>query len=97
MIRGHVALIRQLQSFMETSGLPWTGVQFKEQEDERLEVAFVHNGKPVDIYLIAPTPERRDGAENFPLGKLAGRCGEQVVKGPLDQSTWDRIVRLIND
>lgn len=106
MIRGHVALIRQLRCFMETSGLPWTAVKFITDHDEdgrpffdddRAEISFRHHGKDVGIYVVAPSSDRIEGKENLPLGKLAGRVEDRVVKGPLDQATWDSIIKLIND
>ena len=106
MIRGHVALVRQLRSFMEMSGLPWTAVRFRYDHDEdgrpyldnnRIEISFQYRGHQCDVVILSPTEEPIEGVEHMPLGRIAGRCGTRVVKGPIDQSTWDDIVRMINE
>jgi hypothetical protein len=105
MIRGHVALIRLLRGYMEGSNLPWSGVEFNYERDEdgreiyddhRAEIAFPCAGKRVEVVIIAPSDDRDAAGECLPLGKLAGRIdGGQVIKGPIDQSTWDQIVKMI--
>jgi|SRR5271166_2267509 len=106
MIRGHIALIRQLRAFMETSALPWADVKFKTEigedgraiyDDARAEISFRHHDKAIDVYIVAPSPDQHDGVQGHPLGMLAGRCDDEVIKGPIDQSTWDAIVKLINN
>lgn len=106
MIGGSTGLLRQLQAFFETSALPWGAVTFKCDrdhngvavfDDDRIEISFKHRDRDIDVYIIAPSLDRIDGVETFPHGKLAARCDDQVVKGPLDQSTWDAILKLIND
>lgn len=105
MIRGHVALVRHLRAFMETSGLPWLQAHFKYEQDDdgrpiyerdRAEMSFAHNGKSVDVVIYAPSEDANHG-EKLPLGKLAVRVdGVVMVKGPIDPVTWDRIVAAIN-
>lgn len=106
MIRGHIALIRLLRAYMEGSLLPWGEVTFKNDHDDdgrvlydahRAEIAFTHRGTPVEVVIIAPSDERIEGAESLPLGRLAARiANDHVVKGPIDQTTWDRIVHAIH-
>lgn len=104
MIRGHIALVRQLRAFMETSCLPWGQVKFRYDEDDdgrpiydprRAEMSFHHNGKSVDVVIVAPSDDRSE-IDPLPLGKLAARIDGLVIKGPIDQVTWDRIVTAIN-
>lgn len=105
MIRGHVALIRQLRAFMEGSALPWTQVKFNTAHDDdgrpfyddhRCEVSFLHHGTRVNIVIFAPSTERIEGVEPLPNGRLAARCGNEVIRGPIDTATWDAIMKLIN-
>lgn len=104
MIRGHVALVRQLRAFMETSGLPWNKVRFISEygdegepliDDNRAEITFAVSGVQINITIWAPATEEIPGIGLLPLGRLAARCGGEVVKGPIDQTTWDAIVKLI--
>ena len=106
MIRGHVALVRHLREFMERSGLPWGAVEFKYEIDEdgrpklddgRAEMAFSHRGRNIEIAIFAPAEVVVRGQEPLPLGRLSARCRGQLVKGPIDQTTWDRIVALIDN
>lgn len=106
MIHGHIALVRQLRSFMETSCLPWGQVRFHYDHDDeerpiyddrRAEMSFGHNGKDIEVVIQAPSDEKHEGTECLPLGKLAARVGgNTVIKGPIDQVTWDQIVAAIN-
>jgi hypothetical protein len=106
MISGHVALVRKLRSFMEESGLPWHGVHFVRErnddgnivmDDRRLDIWFPYENQKVDVYIIAPgeTDPHCEVQELLPNGKLAARKDGAVVKGPIDQSTWDDILKLI--
>lgn len=102
MIHGHVALVRLLQAFMEASGLPWAAVRFVNDKDEdgrtvyderQVEIAFEHAGQTIEVVIRAPSDERMEGIDPLPLGRLAARFGDgSVVKGPIDQSVWERIV-----
>lgn len=104
MIRGHIALVRLLRAFMETSNLPWARVEFKNDKDDegraiydpqRAEIAFRHRGKRVEVVIVAPSEERDH--DPLPLGRLAARIDEsEVIKGPIDQATWDLIAAAIN-
>jgi hypothetical protein len=106
LIHGHIALVRLLRSFMETSCLPWGEAHFvydRDDEDRpiyddrRAEMLFAHNGRDVEVMIVAPSDEKTEGVETFPLGKLAARIGRNtVIKGPIDQSTWDEIVAALN-
>jgi hypothetical protein len=105
MIHGHIALVRQLRSFMETSCLPWGQAHFHYDmndedrpiyDDGRAEMSFQHNGKNIDVVIWAPSHEKAEGAESLPLGKLAARFDGNLIKGPIDQTTWDEIVAAIN-
>lgn len=60
MIRGHIALIRQLRHFVEDSGLPWRDVTLRHErdddgyilrDDDKAEVAFHANGKFVEVAI----------------------------------------------
>lgn len=103
MISGYASMVRQLRAFMEKSALPWQGVHFVNETDtdgrvflnpRRLEVWFSYDNQKVDINIQLPNDENIDG-EGLPLGKLAGRKNGKVVKGPLDERTWDEIVAMI--
>lgn len=105
MIRGHVALIRQLRSFFETSSLPWGAVRFVNDHDEdgrviyddlHAQIKFTHRDKTFEIGIWAPSPDRIEGRPNYPLGDLAARRNGELVRGPIDQVTWDRIVEFMN-
>jgi len=104
MIRGHTALVRQLRAFMEASNLPWGDVHFAYDrdddgrlilDDQRLEVSFTYDGQRCDVVIFAPSQNAIDGVEPLPLGRLAARCNHRMVRGPIDQTTWDHIVSLI--
>lgn len=104
MINGHLALVRLLRDFMERSCLPWGETRFKYDKDEDgcvilddqcAEFSFPHYGRPVDVMIEAPS-DGTDAVEKLPLGKLAARYGQRVVKGPIDQATWDKIVDMIH-
>lgn len=106
MIRGHVALIRQLRSFVESSGLSWGAVRFRYEHDEdgrpyldnsRIEIGLTHGKHNCDVVIIAPMEEALSGQEPMPLGRLVGRCGDRVAKGPIDQATWNSIVEMLNN
>lgn len=105
MIRGHVALIRLLRSFVETSGIPWSDVtlQLEHDEDGRIvtddtcaQISFSYHGHDVDVVIHAPSPDKIDGVELMALGKLAARCEGKVIKGPIDPSTWNTILQTIS-
>lgn len=104
MIHGHIALVRLLRDFMERSQLPWANAEFRYDKDDegrlilderRAELSFALGGHSVDVVIHAPSDDASDGMERLPLGKLAARCGDRVVKGPIDQVTWDTIVTMI--
>jgi hypothetical protein len=104
MIRGHVALIRQLRSFVETSGLPWGSIRIKSEYDEdgrrvssedSAEIVFLYGDRAINIAIWAPGTVLN--GESLPLGRLVVRCDGAVVKGPIDQSTWNEIVKLIRN
>jgi hypothetical protein len=105
MIHGHIALVRQLRAFMETSVLPWGNVRFRYDHDDeerpiyddhRAEMSFRHNGKDIDVVIFAPSDQKTEGAESLPLGRLAARVDGEVIKGPIDQTVWDQIAAEIN-
>jgi hypothetical protein len=106
MISGHAALMRTLHSFMEKSGLPWNQVNFVRQSNEdggtildphRADVWFPHNNQRVDLYIVATgeTDPHSEDRSPLPNGRIAARYQGNVVKGPIDQSTWDNIVKLL--
>lgn len=104
MIRGHVALVRQLRAFMENSNLPWQRVSWDYDTDEdgrtvytddRAEMHFPMHDSVARVAIFAPTADV-DAGERLPLGRLACQYKGQVVKGPIDQRTWDQIVEMIN-
>jgi hypothetical protein len=102
-IRRHVALVRQLQAFMEGSALPWGAVVFKYDKDDdgkpiyepgRAEMSFTHRGRKVEVVIMSPSEER--GENELPLGRLAARFEDgEIIKGPIDQAVWDRIVSAL--
>lgn len=105
MIRGHVALLRQLRSFMESSGLPWSIVELRHErnedgriltDDTRAEISFPYHGQIVDVVIYAPSTDKVDGVESFPLGKLAARTDDGIVKGPIDPATWNQILEMVS-
>jgi hypothetical protein len=106
MIHGHVALVRQLRSFMEQSAIPPSELRYVYDyddeghpllDDDRVDAVMTRGGRSVDITIWAPSTERIEGVESFPLGKLAARCCGKVIQGVIDQTTWDRILRFINE
>ena len=108
MIRGHIALVRQLRNFVEGCGLSWKEVTLRHERDEegyilrdddRQEIAFKSNGKFIEVAIFAPSLDethRPDGINILPLGKLSARIDGHVIKGPLDQATWDIIRQAIH-
>ena len=105
MIRGHIALVRILRGFMEGSRLPWSAVKFRyEQNDDmrniydagRAEMSFPYRGQEFEVVIYAPTDDPW-ATERWPLGRIACRCVDdgEVIKGVLDQSTWDQIEAMI--
>lgn len=106
MIRGHVALVRLLQAFMEGSMLPWGKVRFINDKDEdgriiyddrQVEIAFDAGGQTVEVVIRAPSEERVEDVDPLPLGRLAARFADgTVIKGPIDQAVWERIVAALD-
>jgi hypothetical protein len=107
-IRGHIALIRQLRSFVEAAGLPWNKVSIRHElddegyilrDDDKAEIALRTNGKFVEIAIFTPSSDethRPDGKNILPLGKLSARIDGKVTSGPIDQATWDKIKQAIH-
>jgi hypothetical protein len=105
-IRGHIALVRMLQAYFEGSRLPWGKVTFKHDKDDddrpiyerdRVELTFTHRGRDIGIVIFAPDEERPEEGAGLPNGRLAARFDDgSIIKGPIDQATWDRIVAAIN-
>ena len=104
MIRGYTALIRQLRSFMETSGLPWGSIRTKSEYDEdgryvtsedSAEIVFLYGKRTINIAIWAPGTVLN--GESLPLGRLVARSDGKVVKGVIDQSTWNEIVKIIRN
>ena len=108
MIRGHIALIRQLRHFVEDSGFPWRDVTLRHDKDEegyilrdddKAEISFHSNGKFVEVAIFTPSTDgehRPDGKNILPLGKLSARIDGKVTSGPIDQATWDKIRQAIH-
>lgn len=109
MIRGYIALRRQLRHFAEVCGVPWRDVtEHHERDDEghilrdddRAEMAFRCNGRFIEVAIFAPSKDRDhrpDGVNVLPLGKLSARIDGHVIKGPLDKATWDNIRQAIHE
>jgi hypothetical protein len=91
---------------MENSALPWATVKFKADHDddgqpyisdEWVEISFTHNNRNVGVVVWAPsdTPCAALKGRLIPCGWLVGKCEGEVVAGPLDQATWDKITKMI--
>lgn len=108
LIRGYIALRRQLRSFAESCNVAWRDVTERHERDEegyiirdddRAEMAFYCNGKQVEVAIFAPSKDkdhRPDGVNVLPLGKLSACIDGQIIKGPLDQATFESIKRAIH-
>jgi hypothetical protein len=107
-IRGHIALIRQLRHFVEDSGLSWKNVTIRHERDEegyilrdddKAEISFPIDGKLIEVAIFCPSTDgehRPDGKNILPLGKLSARINGHVTSGPIDQTTWDKIRDVIH-
>ncbi|TAL08275.1 MAG: hypothetical protein EPO02_13310 [Nitrospirae bacterium] len=107
MIRGHVAMVRQIRSFLERSHVPFSDIQFiYEKDDENriildeqfAEASFRVGGHVFEVAVRAPTEDGVEGIDPLPLGRIAVRLagGRVLVKGPIDTSTWDEVEKIIN-
>lgn len=107
-IRGYIALRRQLRAFAELCNISWSDVIERHERDDdgrifrnddRAEIAFRCNRKSIELAIFAPSTDkdhRPDGKNVLPLGKIAARIDGEVIGGPLDQKTWDDIKREIH-
>lgn len=109
MIRGHVALARHLQNYLESSSIPisaWAPEYEIDPDDgkpiyidSRLDGVLSWAGEKFDVILVAPSDDDGDDPEkrNEPLGRLAVRRQRDglTVRGVLDISTWRLAAYLI--
>lgn len=107
MIRGYIALRRQLRDFVDSCNVPWSDVTERYDRDEagrilrdddRAEIAFRHKGRLIELAIFAPSKDkdhRPDGKNILPLGKIAARIDGGIVTGVIDSATWNSIKRAI--
>lgn len=95
-------MVRQLRYFMEGSSLPWNAARIRSEYDEdgrlvghedNAEIVFLFGDRTINVAIWAPGTVLN--GESLPLGRLVARSEGKVVRGPIDQTTWDEIAHFI--